>query len=155
LWWLALQEVAIKRISSNYLYYRSYYHPDGSFYLAKDYIPVSDKYYGLSISSQIKLLNLEKKFVPFVEPQLIFQREILDQQQQTFGSTIKPDNIFAINLSIGVQYYKRIQLSFYYEYLLADHTTTSIATPDYSFGGKLSYLFNFSFKKEVEVTKVE
>lgn len=137
-----------------YIFYTMNYRPDGSVFLGESSTPVNNKYYGLSISSQVKLLNLEKKFIPFVEPQLIFQREILEQQQ-TFGGIIKPDNIFIINLSLGIQYYKRIQLSLYYEYLFADHTTTSIATPDYSFGGKLSYLFNISFKKKGEVTTVE
>jgi hypothetical protein len=135
----------------DYIFYGSYYQPDGSFFLEKSSIPVNDKYYGLSVSSQIKLFNLEKKFIPFVEPRLIFQREILNQQQQNFGGTIKPDNIFVINLSFGIQYHKKIQLSFYSEYLLADINTLSIATPNYSFGGKLSYLFNISFKKQEAV----
>ena len=137
----------------DYLFYRNKYRPDGTSYLVKDYIFVDDKYWGISISSQIKLFNLDKKLIPFVQPQLLFHRELIDSDLSfTNGSTPSPDMYFILNLTVGIQYNKRIQLSAYYEYSLMDAKTASLATPNYAFGGKLSYLFDINFsKKEKEV----
>jgi len=133
----------------DYLFYRNEYRPDGSSFLVKDYIPVDDKYWGLSVSSQIKLFNLEKKFIPFVQPQILFHREMVDSDlTYANGSSPSPDMYFILNLTAGVQYNKRIQLSAYYEYALMDTKTASLATPNYAFGGKLSYLFNIRFSNK-------
>jgi len=140
----------------NYLFYRINYRPDGSSFLVKDYIPVSDKYWGLSISSQIKLLNLEKKLIPFIQPQILFHREMVNSNLiYANGSTPSPDMYFILNLTAGIQHNKRVQLSAYYEYALMDTKTASLATPNYAFGGKLSYLFNISFSKKEKVVEKE
>jgi hypothetical protein len=131
--------------------YKTELNADGTYSLVKIYEPVSDKYVGFALSSQIKILNLEKKIVPYIQPQLLFYRELISSQESTFGgTTITPDMFASFNLSIGASYKKRVQMSLFYEFLFTSPQNLNNRTPSYSYGINLSYLFNISFKKKAK-----
>ena len=134
--------------------YKTELNADGTYSLVKIYEPVSDKYIGFAFSSQIKILSLDKKVVPYVQPQLSFYRELISSKKSTFGgATITPDMFASFNLSIGASYNKRVQMSLFYEFLFSNPQNLNNRTPSYSYGVNLSYLFNISFKKKEKVEK--
>lgn len=130
-------------------YRLGFQNPDGSFQFEKESISISDRYFGLSLSSQIRLSEPTHKVIFFIQPSLNFNREIVDNQNQTFGGgKIDPENIFYAGIASGLEYKNRIQFSLYYEYALKEKQYLPMATPNYSYGFSLGYLFNMSFKKK-------
>jgi hypothetical protein len=107
-------------------------------------------YLGIGISSQIKLLSSEKKWIPYIQPQLLFQYEISNNDgssSQSNGVPPTTKNILNTNITTGIIYNKRIQFGLYYEFSLTNTQFTSIPTSSY--GGFISYLFQFQKKKKI------
>ena len=111
------------------------------------------KYLGVHVNVEMRLFSLEKKIIPFVQPQVLFLNEVgREDFGGTFGSIINNQrdirNSFNLNLTSGIVINNRIKFGLYYELTLRDTKNTYPLTPDYMVGASLNYLFNMSFKKK-------
>lgn len=125
----------------------------GEVFTQKNITTESKKHIGFQVVIETRLFSLEKKIVPFVQPQISYLHEVgRDNFGGTFGSIINNQrdirNSFNLNLTSGIVISNRIKFGLYYEHTLRDTKNSYPLTPNYTYGFSLSYLFNMSFKKK-------
>ena len=119
------------------------YYPNGTF---KEFTEINatttDKYLGLAIATQIKLLDLDNQIVPSVGVRATAQREVF---RNDGTSTVY--NAFNLRFLAGVTFHKRMELSLFYDALLSDAELAPFSTGVSTLGIELNYLFSLPFLK--------